>query len=626
MAEVKTARVATPPKQRTQHAAGATADAGIGKHYPSLAQLGVVGDRRTAAVISSAGSIQWLCLPNFDGIPVFGCLIDAERGGYWALGPASGVAGRQRYAEDNNVLVTTWKNDDSELELTDAMLWPPDARPVNGKCKRLLMRRLRCRRGLVACAMRLIPRYDFDSDFSVSSVPGGVELKAAGLALALWTSHPVEPTDAGVVGGFTLAAEGEFWAVLGLAESPTAWNIRAANQALHATSLYWRDWSDRYTYRGPRRGRVVRSALAIELLSYARTGALVASVTSSLPERVGGDRNYDYRYAWIRDASMAIATLSVLGNVESAERYLSWLARLDSSTEMPLQVLYRVDGGTDIEQHTRDELAGYRGSRPVQFGNHAYRQRQIDCFGYLADCAVVYLRQGGRWAPEYWRLVSRIADYVAEHWRKPSNGIWERDEQRHFVSSKVMSWTTLKRALEFADRTGDNGDLQGWRAAMMEIHAEVMEQGWSRELQSFRQHYDADTLDASTLLIPLMGLLEPTHPRVVATVERIEEHLMIDGLVYRFQPEQGDLPLGQFEGAFLPCCFWLAAVYALMERNDDAEAMLRRVEQLSGEPGLFAEEADSRSGELLGNIPMIFSHAEYARAVLQLSNFWPRGI
>jgi GH15 family glucan-1,4-alpha-glucosidase len=626
MAEVKTARVATPPKQRTQQAAGATANAGNGKHDPSIAQLGVVGDRRTAAVISSDGSIQWLCLPNFDGIPVFGRLIDAERGGYWALGPLSGVAGRQSYAGDNNLLVTTWEKDDSELELTDAMLWPTGARPSNGECRRLLVRRLRCRRGSVVCAMRLISRDDFASDFSVSSVPGGQELKAAGLALGLWTSHPVEPADAGVVARFTLAAEDEFWAVLGLAENPAAWNTKAANQALQATSLYWRDWSGRYTYRGPRKGRVVRSALAIELLSYARTGAVVASVTSSLPERVGGDRNYDYRYVWIRDASMAIATLSVLGDVESAERYLSWLAGLDSSTEMPLQVLYRVDGGIDIEQHARDELSGYRGSRPVQFGNHAYRQRQIDCFGYLTDCAVIYLRQGGRWAPEYWRLISRIADYVAKHWRNPGNGIWERDEQRHFVSSKVMSWTTLKRALEFADYTGDTGDLRGWRAAMMEIHAEVMERGWSSELQSFRQDYDADTLDASALLIPLMGFLEPTHPRVIATVQRIEEHLTIGGLVYRFRPEKGGLPMGQFEGAFLPCCFWLAAVYALMGRHDDAEAMLCRVERLSGGSGLFSEEADSRSGELLGNTPMIFSHAEYARAVLQLANFWPRGI
>jgi GH15 family glucan-1,4-alpha-glucosidase len=239
---------------------------------------------------------------------------------------------------------------------------------------------------------------------------------------------------------------------------------------------------------------------------------------------------------------------------------------------------------------------------------------------------VIYLDRGGRWAPEYGRLIRRIADYTVKNWRKPSSGIWERDQQRHYVSSKVMSWTTLKRALEFADRTGESGNLRRWRSAMTEIHADVMQHGWSNRLQSFRQHYDADTLDASTLLIPLMGFLPPTHSRVVATVEQIEAHLMVDGLVHRFRPENSDLPMAAFEGAFLPCCFWLAAVYALMGRRDDAETLLRRTERLTGDCGLFSEEADSPSGLLLGNIPMIFSHAEYARAVLQLANVWPRGI
>ena len=459
-----------------------------------------------------------------------------------------------------------------------------------------------------------------------SRVPGGLELRVAGFALGLWTSRPVDPAPDGVCAGFALGAGEEFWAILGLANDPAAWNPQAADGALQATLRHWRELSGRYNYRGPRRDRVIRSALAIELLSFAPTGALAAAATSSLPERIGGDRNYDYRYAWIRDASMAIATLSVLGDVESAERYLSWLSRLGSSTEMPLQVLYRVDGGTDIEEQSRDDLTGYCHSSPVRFGNHAYRQRQIDCYGYLADCAVIYLDQGGRWAPEYWRLIRKIAEYTVKNWRKPSNGIWERDRRRHFVSSKVMSWTTLNRALEFADRTGGNANFRQWRMAMTEIHADVMERGWSDELQSFRQHYDADTLDASTLLIPLMGFLPPTDGRVAATVQRIEAELMIDGLVHRFRPENSDLPMGRFEGAFLPCCFWLAAVYALMGRRDDGKAMLQRVEQLTGDAGLFSEEADSYSRLLLGNIPMIFSHAEYARAVLQLANVWPRGL
>ena len=607
------------------------AGAGNPELYPQLAQLGVVGDRRTAAVISADGIVRWLCLPDYDGISVFGSLLDAERGGYWRLGPTAtgqdgGAAGHQCYVDDNNVLVTTWQSTDGELELTDAMLAPNAWRPSGDEGRRTLLRRLRCKRGSATCIMELMPRDDFAPGLVTSRVTGGLELRVAGFALGLWTSRPVEPASDGITASFALTAGEEFWAILGLADNPAAWNPQVAEEALQATLRHWRELSGRYNYRGPRRDRVIRSALAIELLSFVPTGALVAAATSSLPERIGGDRNYDYRYAWIRDASMAIATLSVLGDVESAERYLSWLSRLGSSTEMPLQVLYRVDGGTGIEERSRDDLAGYRHSPPVRFGNHAYRQRQIDCFGYLADCAVIYLDRGGRWAPEHWRLIRAIADYTVRNWRKPSNGIWERDRRRHFVSSKVMSWTTLKRALEFADRTGESGKFRQWRVAMTEIHADVMERGWSDQLQSFRQHYDADTLDASTLLIPLMGFLPPTHRRVVATVERIEAELMIDGLLHRFRPEHSDLPMGQFEGAFLPCCFWLAAVYALMGRSEDCQAMLQRTERLTGNSGLFSEEADSGSLLLLGNIPMIFSHAEYARAALQLANVWPRGI
>jgi GH15 family glucan-1,4-alpha-glucosidase len=597
--------------------------------YPPIAQLGVIGDRRTAAVVGADGTVHWLCFPNYDGTPIFGCLLDSSRGGYWRLGPANLGPGRQSYFADTNVLVTRWSTTDDEFELTDAMLLPAGARLADEEGRRRVLRRLRCRRGSTLCRMELTPRYDFAAGPHISPLPDGVELRLAEHDLRLWTSHPVRLRKDRVCASFRLAAGEEFWAILGLRDD-LAWNLAKAREALEATIRYWQDFASRYRYQGPRKDGITRSALAIELLSFAPTGAIAAAATSSLPERIRGDRNYDYRYAWVRDASMAVATLAVLGDLDSAERYLSWLARLDSSTEMPLQVLYRVDGDTDVEEHARAELAGYRGSRPVRFGNRAYRQRQIDSLGYLADCALIYLDRGGRWAPKYWGLIHRIADYTAKHWRKPSNGIWERDQQRHFVSSKVMSWTTLARALAIADRIGENGNVRQWRRALAEIQAEIMERGWSPSLQSFRQHYGADTIDASTLLIPLMGFLGPEHPHVVGTVQRIEQDLTIDGMVYRFQsegPSSADhLQMGQFEGAFLPCCLWLAAVYAMMGRRNDAEAMLRRVEALGGELGLFSEEADGVSGLLLGNFPMIFSHAEYVRAALQLDDLWPRGI
>lgn len=593
---------------------------------PSIARLGIIGDRRTAAVVAADGTVCWLCLPHYDGTPLFDCLLDASHGAYWRLGPVTRVEGQQSYLKHSNVLVTRWDSADGKLELTDTMLMPEDSRRVRDEQHRILLRRLRCLGGSAQCLMALSPPDDLAPGSVIARVPGGFGLSLARDVLGLWTSRPAEPAEGGIAASFTLLAGEEFWAVLGVGEEPAAWNEAAARRALDTTIRYWQERAVRYRYEGPRRDGLIRSALAMELLSFAPTGALAAAATTSLPERVGGDRNYDYRYAWVRDASMAIATLSVLGDVQSAERYLSWVAGLESSTEMPLQVLYRVDGGTDVREHTRDELAGYRGSRPVRFGNDAFRQRQIDCFGFLADCTLIYLECGGRWHPDYWSLISRVADYTVSNWRRPGNGIWERRELGHFVSSKVMSWTTLRRAVEIARRTGATGNLRKWQRAMAEIRADVMERGWSNALQAFRQHYDADVLDASTLLIPLMGFLEPTHPTVTATIQRIEEYLTVDGLVYRFRPERSDLPIGQFEGAFLPCCFWLSAVYVLMGRKDDAEAMLWRVEKFSGDSGLFAEEADPRSGQMLGNIPMIFSHAEYARAVLQLAGAWPVGI
>jgi GH15 family glucan-1,4-alpha-glucosidase len=597
--------------------------------YPLIAQLGVIGDRRTVAVVGVDGTVHWLCLPNYDGSPVFGCLLDSRRGGYWRLGPANSGTGRQCYFADTNVLVTRWSTADGEFELTDAMLFPAGTRPAGEEGRRRVLRRLRCSRGSTLVTMELAPRYDFGAGPHISPLPGGVELRLSDHHLGLWTSHPVRLLEDRVCASFRLAAGEEFWAILGLGDDPAAWNLARASEALEATIRYWQDLATRYRYQGPRREGIIRSALVIELLSFAPTGAIIAAATSSLPERIGGDRNYDYRYAWVRDASMAVATLAMLGDLDSAERYLSWLARLDSTTEMPLQVLYRVDGATDVREHARAELAGYCGSRPVRFGNRAYRQRQIDSLGYLADCALIYLDRGGRWAPEHWGLIRRIADYTAKNWRKPSNGIWERDQRRHFVASKVMSWTTLARALAVAGRIGENGNIRPWRRALAEIRAEVMERGWSSSLQSFRQHYDAETIDASTLLIPLMGFLGPEHPHVVATVQRIEQDLTIDGMVFRFRPEGqsgDDLQMGQFEGAFLPCCFWLAAVYAMMGRRNDADAVLRRIEALGGELGLSSEQADSRARLLLGNFPMIFSHAEYVRAVLQLADLWPRGI
>lgn len=346
---------------------------------------------------------------------------------------------------------------------------------------------------------------------------------------------------------------------------------------------------------------------------------MVAAPTTSLPERIGGDRNYDYRHSWVRDASLSMATLGSLGDTPSAERYMGWLARRNSSTESPLQVVYRVAGGTELDQRERTDLEGYRGSLPVRFGNRAAAQRQLDWLGFLAECALVYLEQGGTWYGECWRTVRSAAEYTAANWHKPDHGIWELSEQRHYVSGKVMSWVALDRALRIAERTGRTDETDNWSDTRGRIYAEVMDRGWSERMGAFRQHYESDRLDAAALLIPITGCLPPDHPRVLSTIERIEEQLTTDGLVHRFPPDDGVLSLSDFEGAFLPCTFWLAVAYAMAGNVERAERILERCESLAGGLGVFAEEVDVRSGAFLGNTPLLFSQVEYVRARLEVA-------
>jgi len=476
--------------------------------------------------------------------------------------------------------------------------------------------------------MTFHPRDDFGEAAVVSEADGALRVEVGSHVLRVWTSFPVRVVPGGAEAEFELAEGDEAWAVLALADE-LLWTPERAAQALRETESYWRNRARRLTFFGPRRSRILRCATVFHLLSFAPTGALVAAPTCSLPERIGGDRNYDYRFAWIRDVSLAMASLAMLGDLEAAERYMDWLAGLGSSTDMPLQVLYRIDGSTNAAQEVRDDLSGYCGSRPVLFGNHAAGQHQIDSFGYLLDCALIYLQQGGRWKDAYWQMTRRLADYTATKWREPGQDIWELGDACHFVSSKVLAWVTLERAVRISERTGAEGDVARWRLEMDAIQKDVRERGWSEKLGAFRQHYEADDLDASALLMAMFDFLPIDDPRLVATIDRIEECLTRNDLVFRFDPEKIPsplgLPLGAAEGAFLPCTFWLAAVRAKQGRPDRAEAILARVEKTMGELGLLAEEMDPATGAFLGNTPLLFSHAEYLKAVLSIAEARPMG-
>ncbi|MDQ4077686.1 MAG: glycoside hydrolase family 15 protein, partial [Chloroflexota bacterium] len=573
------------------------------------------------------GTIGWFCLPDYDGAPLFGALLDAHKGGFWRLGPAHPTFGKQHYWKDSAVLVTRWTTPRGELELTHAMAWPEDERGRQREPRRVLLRRLRCTNGQAECRLEFWPRYDFEQPATVSGDETGLSVQAGDHNLAFWTDAAFETQEHGASGAFRLKEGDECWAILTLDERPAAWSASWANQVLEQSNGYWQEWLERITYTGPRSKQVRRSALTIHLLSYAPKSSLVAAPTTSLPERIRGERNYDYRYAWVRDASLSIAILSLLGDTGSAKRYMDWLAQLGSSNEMLLQVVYRINGGTDLTQQKRWAPSGYRGSRPLHIGNHAYKQRQLDSLGYLADCMWIYLEQGGEWKDAYWRLVERIAAYTAATWQQPDHSIWELSTKAQYVSSKAMAWVTLERTVHIAEHLCQPAPVDNWRAEMERIHAEVMEQGWSEKQGAFRQRYGSEHLDAAALLIPIMGFLPPDHPRVLSTVERIAEALTIEDFVYRYHPIKAeghpDVPLPDLEGAFLPCTFWLAAVYAMIDQPDAAEKILQAAEAVAGEVGLFAEEVDARDKQFLGNSPLLFSQAEYVRAIMELAKVRP---
>ncbi|MGH2518007.1 MAG: glycoside hydrolase family 15 protein [Ktedonobacterales bacterium] len=590
--------------------------------YPPIGGHGVTGDRRTAALVAPDGTIDWMCLPDYNGAPFFGALLDAERGGFWRCGPAVPISGTQRYAGHTAAVTTSWATETGELELSDLMLWPEERRRPDRETRRVLVRRLRCTAGEMTCALHIRPRRDFDERLAIEQAPGGFVFTVGDVTLGLWSSHPLREGDGEASSRATLHDGQEIWTVLALNESPGEWSVASARAEFEETCRWWEKWQTGLSTTGPRARRMEHSGLIIHLLGYAPDGSLVAAPTTSLPERAGGSRNYDYRYAWVRDASLSIAGLSLLGDKKTAVRYLDWLAGLKSSTETPLQVVYQISGATDLSQNERSDIAGYSGSAPVRFGNRAGTQSQLGSLGYLCDCALIHLEQGGEWKPEFWDLVRRVATYTAAHWHEPDSGIWELPAKEQYTSSKVMSWVVLDRALKIAARTGHGSETDNWREVRDAIHADVLAHGWSEKLRSFVQRYGSEALDGSLLLIPVMGFLPADDERVRGTIARIVEDLCIDGLVYRFDPldtpvEQPQ-PMGVFEGSFLPCTFWLATAYALSGRTLDADAILRRAESLTQTVGLFAEEADARNNQLLGNYPLLFSQVEYIRAALMI--------
>jgi GH15 family glucan-1,4-alpha-glucosidase len=567
--------------------------------------------------VSREGSIDWLCLPRFDSPACFAALLGDRSNGHWQLAPAGPVREvRRRYQGDTLVLETDYRTDDGVVRVVDCM--PPRqsdpdvARVVQGV------------RGRVPMRMELTIRFDYGSIVPwVRHVDGALHAIAGPDSVWLRTPVPVYGQNLTTLADFTVA-EGErapFMLTWHASHRPAPRRIDPV-RALGDTEAWWGEWASGIDYVGGWQDAVIRSLLTLKALTYAPTGGIVAAPTTSLPEQLGGVRNWDYRYCWLRDATFTLSALMLAGLTDEAKAWREWLLRAVAGQPRQMQILYGVAGERRITEQELDWLAGYQGSRPVRVGNAAVNQFQLDVYGEVMDALYLGRHIGLEMDETAWDFQRALLEFLESNWREPDEGIWEiRGPRRHFTHSKVMAWVALDRAIKAVELLGHDGPVDRWRGMRRELHDEVCREGYDSQRDAFVQYYGADHLDASLLQIPLVGFLPAGDPRVKGTVAAIQRELMVDGLVHRYPPEGSQsvdgLPPG--EGTFLACTFWLADNLALMGRRDEALAIFERLLTLRNDVGLLAEEFDPASGHHLGNFPQAFSHVALVNTANYLS-------
>jgi GH15 family glucan-1,4-alpha-glucosidase len=587
-----------------------------------IEDYGLVGDLQTAALISREGSVDWLCFPRFDSGACFAALLGDESNGQWALAPRTWKREvSRRYVPDTLVLETEWRTDDGRVRVTDFM--PPRGEAPD------LVRIVEGLEGAVELGTELVIRFDYGSVVPwVRRLDKTTLLAIAGPdAVALRTPVPLRGEDFTTRGEFTVS-EGDRvpFVLTWYASHREPPDEVDPEKALEETHEYWDDWANRCEFEGDHHDAVHQSLLVLKALTYAPTGGIVAAPTTSLPERIGGVRNWDYRFCWLRDATLTLLALMEAGYVGEADSWRRWLLRAAAGNPADLQIMYGVAGERRLDEHELPWLAGYEESAPVRMGNGASEQVQLDVYGEVMD-ALYQSRAHGLAAEEQaWSLQRALLRHLADAWCDPDNGIWEiRGEKRHFTHSKVMAWVAFDRAVRSVEEQGLPGPVDEWRATRDEIHAEVCERGFSTALGSFTQYYGGSELDASLLLIPLVGFLPINDPRVVGTVDAVERELMHDGLVLRYRTtEDGEvdgLPKG--EGVFLPCSFWLVDCWELLGRHGEAHALYERLLDLRNDLGLLAEEYDPVEERLLGNFPQAFTHLALVNTAFTLAHEHP---
>jgi GH15 family glucan-1,4-alpha-glucosidase len=586
--------------------------------YVPIGDYAAIGDGRTVALVARDGSIDWLCLPDLDSPSVFAAVLDAGRGGSFALRPEISAEARRRYLPDTNVLETTFTTAQGVVRVTDAMTLPnAELGPT-----RELIRRVDGVAGRVAMHWRITPAFDYGTTSPRLERRGGVPVALAGpdaLAVCSWGAGEAQLADQAILGRFeTEESSSAVIALCGSHQEPLVFPPRRDVEArLRATTAYWREWAANRAYDGPWRDEVIRSALALKLLFHAPSGAIAAAASASLPEEIGGERNWDYRFCWVRDSAFTLQALLQLGCPREAEAFFWWLLHASQLSHPRLQVLYRLDGSESATERML-ELDGYRGSRPVRVGNAAAAQTQLDIYGALLQTALVYTQAGGRLDRETGRRLAGIADLVCQTWRQPDSGIWEvRSAPAHFTQSKMMCWVALDRAV----RLCDDGHIprahpSTWRREQLAIREFIETRCWSERLGSYTRQSGGEDLDASLLLGILFGYDAPDPSRLSSTVNTLRRGLGRDSLLSRYSGEDG--LLGR-EGAFLCCSFWLVDALARVGHLDEATALMEELIAVASDVGLYAEEIDAQTSELLGNTPQGLVHLALINAAVSIS-------
>jgi GH15 family glucan-1,4-alpha-glucosidase len=584
--------------------------------YKPIGDYGVIGDMHTAALVGLDGSIDWYCAPRFDSPSVFAALLDVRKGGKFQLAPIENFTTKQSYEGDTNVLSTIFESKQGRIKLTDFMPCFMDKGELNGLQE--IHRIVDCLEGELGLRITFQPRLDYArGNTTLLETAEGCTAKNSGHQANLASSVKLRVADKDILTNEFRLLKGQravFVLKWGKNRAIPASRFETSRK-LSRTLSYWKRWVGHVKYQGPFRANVVRSCLVLKLLQYAPTGAMVAAVTTSLPESIGTLRNWDYRYSWIRDNALSVLALSEAGASREALDYARWLINLRRHSKEKLQIMMGIGGEREIPETTLDHLEGYRRSSPVRVGNAASKQLQLDVYGILADYVYFLHTLGWTTGQVYENLVRYSADKAMKEWQSPDSGIWEIRQPKTFVESTMWCYVALDRAIKMARELGYDEDWQRWEPVRKKIKSHILSEGWSEKKKAFTMVFGGEDLDAANLLMPLVGFLPARDPKMTSTIQRIREELSEDDLVYRYKVDDGQL--GK-EGAFTVCSFWMVDCLTRLGKLREAEGLLNQLTKRSNHLGLYSEEIDPKTGEALGNFPQAYTHMGLITASVHL--------